>query len=118
VAGDGGAAFWPLLGPLLRSREYLLTGDRIPAATAVELGLATRTVPAGQVVAEARALAARLAAQSPAAVQGTKRVLNMYLSAALAGPLQAGFSAEQATMSTPEHRQQLESLRRRRQVGN
>ena len=42
VAGDGGAAFWPLLTPILRSREYLYTGDRIPAATAVELGLATR----------------------------------------------------------------------------
>ena len=41
VAGDGGAAFWPLLTPILRSREYLYTGDRIPAATAVELGLAT-----------------------------------------------------------------------------
>ncbi len=24
VAGDGGAAFWPLLGPIMRSREYLL----------------------------------------------------------------------------------------------
>ena len=24
VAGDGGAAFWPLLTPILRIREYLL----------------------------------------------------------------------------------------------
>ena len=31
VAGDGGAAFWPLLAPILRIREYLFTGDRIPA---------------------------------------------------------------------------------------
>ena len=38
VAGDGGAAFWPLLIPIMRSREYLYTGERIPAATAVELG--------------------------------------------------------------------------------
>jgi len=45
VAGDGGAAFWPLLTPILRSREYLYTGDRIPAATAVELGLASRWCP-------------------------------------------------------------------------
>ncbi|NED64472.1 enoyl-CoA hydratase/isomerase family protein, partial [Streptomyces sp. SID10244] len=45
VAGDGGAAFWPLLTPILRSREYLYTGDRIPASTAVELGLATRVTP-------------------------------------------------------------------------
>ena len=38
VAGDGGAALWPLLTPIMRSREYLFTGDRIPAAMAVEVG--------------------------------------------------------------------------------
>src|SRR4029077_4953431 len=32
VAGDGGAAFWPLLAPINRIREYLFTGDRIPSA--------------------------------------------------------------------------------------
>src|SRR5690606_9846419 len=44
AAGDGGAAFWPLLGPILRLREHLYTGDPIPAARAVELGLASRVV--------------------------------------------------------------------------
>jgi enoyl-CoA hydratase len=43
---------------------------------------------------EAQRLAERLAAQPVEALQGTKRVVNMYLSQALAGPLQAGFSAE------------------------
>ncbi|MCZ0997104.1 enoyl-CoA hydratase/isomerase family protein [Streptomyces mirabilis] len=47
VAGDGGVTLWPLLTSLLRAKEYLFTGDRIPAATAVELGLANRTVPRG-----------------------------------------------------------------------
>ena len=85
VAGDGGAAFWPLLTPIMRSREYLYTGDRIRAATAVELGLATRTTSAVPEIScrSARALAERLAAQPAVALQGTKRVLGMYLS----GPL-------------------------------
>ena len=62
VAGDGGAAFWPLLTPILRSREYLYTGDRIAAATAVELGLATSAAAArGPAAREARRLAGRLA---------------------------------------------------------
>jgi len=113
VAGDGGAAFWPLLTPLLRSREYLYTGDRIPAAKAVELGLASRTVAPDDLLAEARRLADRLAAQPPAALQGTKRVLNLHLSQALAGPLQAGFAAEAATMETPDHRARLLALRKR-----
>jgi enoyl-CoA hydratase len=111
VAGDGGAAFWPLLTPLLRTREYLFTGDRIPASRAVELGLATRTTPPEDLLAEARRLAERIAAQPGPALRGTKQVLNMHLSRALSGPLQAGFAAELVTMETDEHRQRLLALR-------
>jgi enoyl-CoA hydratase len=111
VAGDGGAAFWPLLGPLLRTREYLFTGDRIPAAKAVELGLASRTVPPDELLAEARTLADRLAAQPTEAIQGTKRVLNMHLAQALSGAVQAGFAAEKVSMTSEEHRQRLLALR-------
>ncbi|WP_067680502.1 enoyl-CoA hydratase/isomerase family protein [Nocardia miyunensis] len=113
VAGDGGAAFWPLLTPILRSREYLYTGDRIDAATAVELGLATRVVAPDDLLDEAHRLAQRLAAQPPEALRSTKRVVNMYLSQALAGPMQAGFAAEVVTMQSPEHRERLQALRDR-----
>ncbi|TDV49908.1 enoyl-CoA hydratase/isomerase family protein [Actinophytocola oryzae] len=113
VAGDGGAAFWPLLTPILRSREYLFTGDRIPAATAVELGLASRTTAPAALLPEARSLAERLAAQPTEALRGTKRVANMYLSQALAGAVQAGFAAEAVTMRSAEHRDRLTALRRR-----
>lgn len=113
VAGDGGAAFWPLLTPILRTREYLYTGDRIDAATAVELGLASRLVAAEDLLPAANRLAERLAKQSQNALSSTKRVVNMYLSQALAGPLQAGFAAEVVTMQSPEHRERLEALRER-----
>ena len=112
VAGDGGAAFWPLLTPILRSREYLLTGDRITSAVAVELGLATRTVPDAELRAEAERLARRLAAQPREALAGTKRVLNMHLGRALGGAVPAGCAAERVTMQTDEHRRRLEALRR------
>jgi enoyl-CoA hydratase len=113
VAGDGGAALWPLLTPILRSREYLYTGDRISAATAVEFGLASRQVAADELLQQARRLADRLAGQPPDALQGTKRVVNMYLSQVLGGPLQAGFAAEVATMKTDEHRQRLLAFQNR-----
>ncbi len=113
VAGDGGAAFWPLLTPVLRSREYLYTGDRIPAATAVELGLATRVTAPEDLLPQARALARKLAAQPAEALRGTKRVANMYLSQALSGAMQSGFAAERATMLTAEHRERLLALRKK-----
>jgi enoyl-CoA hydratase len=113
VAGDGGAAFWPLLTPILRTREYLYTGDRIDAATAVEVGLASRVVAADELLDEARKLAVRLAALPPEALRSTKRVVNMYLSQALGGPMQAGFAAEVVTMRSPEHRDRLLALRQR-----
>ncbi|WP_040871771.1 enoyl-CoA hydratase/isomerase family protein [Nocardia exalbida] len=113
VAGDGGAAFWPLLTPILRTREYLYTGDRIDAATAVEVGLASRVVAADELLDEARKLAGRLAALPPEALRSTKRVVNMYLSQALGGPMQAGFAAEVVTMRSPEHRDRLLALRQR-----
>jgi hypothetical protein len=44
-------------------------------------------------------------------VQGTKRVMNLHLSPALSGALQAGFAAEDATFTTEDHRQRLLALR-------
>ncbi|MCX5045404.1 enoyl-CoA hydratase/isomerase family protein [Aldersonia sp. NBC_00410] len=111
VAGDGGAAFWPLLTPILRSRQYLYTGDRIPAAKAVELGLASETSTPEELLDDAHRLAARLAAQPVEALRGTKRVVNMYLSQALGGPMQAGFAAEVVSMQSDEHRERLLALR-------
>ncbi|MQY31132.1 enoyl-CoA hydratase/isomerase family protein [Nocardia aurantia] len=113
VAGDGGAALWPLLTPIMRSREFLFTGDRIDAVKAVELGLASRVVAADDLLVQARALADRLARQPVEALRGTKRVVNMYLSQALSGPLQAGFAAEVVSMQTVEHRERLLALRNR-----
>jgi enoyl-CoA hydratase len=114
AAGDGGAAFWPLLTNIMKAREYLFTGDRISADTAVQLGLATRTTAPGELLPEARRLADRLARQPLQAITATKQVLNMHLSRALSGALQAGFVAEEATMGTDEHRQRLLALRRAR----
>jgi enoyl-CoA hydratase len=107
VAGDGGAAFWPLLTPIVRSREYLYTGDRIDAATAVDLGLATRTAAPENLLKEAWRTAERLAAQPVEALRGTKRVVNMHLTQALRGAVQAGFAAEAVTMQSEEHRARL-----------
>jgi enoyl-CoA hydratase len=113
VAGDGGAALWPLLTPIMRSREYLFTGDPIPPELAVEIGLATRVCKAAELHDEALRLAERLAKLPAEALRGTKQVVNMHLSQALSGALQSGFAAEAHSMESEEHRRRLLRLQAR-----
>ena len=54
--------------------ELLLTGDRIDAARAKEIGLAGWVVPHDELLPEARRLAARLVAAAPLAARATKEV--------------------------------------------
>jgi enoyl-CoA hydratase len=44
VAADGGPITWPLLTSLMLAKEYALTGDRIPAKRAAEIGLVNHVV--------------------------------------------------------------------------
>ena len=57
VAADGGPITWPLLTSLHLVKEYALTGDRIPAARAAEIGLANHVCPDGEVLEQAIACA-------------------------------------------------------------
>ena len=52
-----------------RALELLLTGDQITAQEAYRLGLVNRVVPAAELMAEARKLAATLAAKPPIAMR-------------------------------------------------
>ncbi|MGH2685842.1 MAG: enoyl-CoA hydratase/isomerase family protein [Actinomycetota bacterium] len=54
--------------------ELLLTGDRIDASRAKEIGLAGWVVPPGELMTEARRLADRLVAAAPLAARATKEV--------------------------------------------
>ena len=103
VAGDGGVTLWPLLTSLLRVKEYLYTGDRIPAAKAVELGLANRVVPAADLQPDALALAHRLAAQPAEALRATKLALAVVLQQVSRGGMEAALEAERASMTSPDH---------------
>jgi enoyl-CoA hydratase len=113
VAGDGGVTLWPLLTSLLRVKEYLYTGDRIPAAVAADLGLANRVVPAGTAGKEALALAHRLAAQPAQALRGTKAALAAVSEQLTRGGMEAALAAEEATMAGPDFRARITALHER-----
>lgn len=112
VAADGGALTWPLLTSLLRAKEYLLLGDRLPAAEALRLGLANRVVPTGASVHSALELAARLAALPPQAVRETKALLNRALHGAVESLLRDALAAESASFDEAAFQANLAKLRR------
>lgn len=107
VAGDGGAATWPLFTSLLKAKEYLLTGDRIPADVAERIGLANRVVADGQSMKEALSLAGRLGEQPAFALQATKRALNIHLERAIAGVADFALAAESECFTLPEHQEKV-----------
>ena len=113
VAADGGALTWPLLTSLLRAKEYLLLGDRLPAAQALELGLANRVAPAGTSVEVATELARRLAALPPQAVRETKAALNTTLRTVIDRTLRPIVEAETASFDEPAFRANLARMRDR-----
>ncbi len=110
VAADGGALTWPLLTSLLRAKEFLLLGDRLPASQAMELGLANRVVPTGTGVEVATDLARRLAALPPQAVRETKKALNSTLRSVLSTALQPVVAAESQSFDEPVFRANLAAM--------
>lgn len=103
VAADGGPLTWPLHISLLLAKEYALTGARIPAQRAVELGLANHVVadPLGEAVACAK----RMMELPQQAVESTKRVLNVHLERAVLATLDFALSAENQSFQTEDFRQ-------------
>jgi enoyl-CoA hydratase len=110
VAADGGAVTWPLLTSLQLAKEYALTGDRIPARRAAEIGLVNHVCPDDEVVAEALACARKIAALPRQAVQDTKRILNLQLERAVVATIDFALTAEDRSFTSPELRANLARL--------
>ncbi len=75
VAGAGGLLNLPRQIPRRVAMELALTGDAIDADRAYALGLINRVVEPGQALTEARALAAKIAANGPMAVLASKQIM-------------------------------------------
>ncbi|GAP36776.1 crotonase/enoyl-CoA hydratase family protein [Piscinibacter sakaiensis] len=98
-----------LLAGLVRTdrlRELVYTGRVLEGAEAVEFGLATRLC--ADPLADARALAQRIAAQSPDAVRAGKRLMGLLPAAAPADILLAEAREQQALIGSPN---QAEAVR-------
>lgn len=103
-ADMGAAHLLPRIVGLGRATELLLLGDAVDAATAERIGLFNRVVPEDSLLAEAQALAARIAA-GPAFANGmTKEALNREMDVSLDTALEMEAQAQAICMVHPDFR--------------
>lgn len=76
-AGSGNTTILPRLIGYGNAARWILTGDRFDAAEAHRVGLVQEVVPDPELEAAARAIAERLAANPPIAVQAAKHLIRM-----------------------------------------
>ena len=76
MPGAGGTQMLPRVVGERRAKEIILTGQAFTAQQALEWGVVNRVCPSGELVTEALALAGRIAANAPLAVQAIKRAVD------------------------------------------
>jgi enoyl-CoA hydratase len=110
LVASAGPGIWTQMTSLNVAKEYLLTGDLLTAEEAHRIGLVNHVYPADQLEAESRALAGRLAAGPPLAVQWTKRLLNRAADRQHVDLLQNGIAHELLTFATEDHAEGVRSF--------
>jgi len=114
VAGDGGTIAWPLAVGPARAKQYLLTGDPVPAVEAERIGLVNLVVPDDELDATALAMARKLAAAAPLAVQHTKAAINNWVKQTAMASFDLATASEMATFRSDDHAEALAALRDKR----
>ena len=117
VPGDGGAWLLPRAVGYSKACEMAFTGDMLSAQEALACGLVSRVVPDAELMAAAKALAARIAANPPHAVRMAKRLLIEGRHSRLDTLLELSASLQALTHATGDHREAVNAfLEKRRPV--
>lgn len=94
LPGDGAHIVWPMLLGLNRARYFLLTGQTITAAQALELGLVAETMPRERLLERAWALAEEIAQRPPVTLRLFREVMLQPLKRQIANDLGYGLALE------------------------
>jgi enoyl-CoA hydratase len=115
TAGDGGCLVWPQALGMMRAKRHLLTGDPVRAEDGYAMGLVTDLVDTPEeALPAATALAGRMAALPPIAVQTTKRTLNRALQQRAGEILELGMSYETRCVFTEDLLEAVTAMEERR----
>ena len=105
VPGDGGAWLLPRAVGRAKAAEMAFTGEAIDAQQALACGLVSRVVPADQLLATARALAEKIAANPGAVMRMTKRLLREGEHSTLESLLELSAGYQALAHKTADHRE-------------
>jgi enoyl-CoA hydratase/carnithine racemase len=112
VPGDGAHLIWPYLIGRRRAKYFLLTGQKIDAATALQWGVVDEILPHGEVETRAGELAAQLATKPQSLLRYTREALNMYERAELLAGLSHGLALEGASFADDRARRAAQRQQR------
>jgi enoyl-CoA hydratase/carnithine racemase len=105
VPGDGGAWLLPRAVGMSKASEMAFTGDALTAGQALACGLVSRVVPPDRLQDEARALAAKIAANPGTVLRMTKRLLREGERSSLDSLLEISAGYQAIAHKTADHRE-------------
>lgn len=110
VPGDGGAWLLPRAVGMSKACEMAFTGEAIGAQEALACGLVSRVVPHDTLLAEAHALAARIAANPGGVLRMTKRLLREGERSTLESLLELSAGYQAIAHTTADHREAVRAF--------
>jgi enoyl-CoA hydratase len=114
TSGDGGQIMWPLLIGYARAKHYLLTGEKLSATEAAEIGLINKAMPAAELDAYVDAYADKLAKLPVQSLRWSKSTINTPLRQAAASMMDMGMAYENLAAVTHDHQEAINAFREKR----
>jgi enoyl-CoA hydratase len=113
-AGDGGAIIWPQLIGYARAREYLMTGELIPAPKAEQIGLINYSLPLEELDAAVDAFARKIQKGALVAISATKKTVNLGLKQVATAVMDASIAYEHLTVYSQDHAEAVKAFLEKR----
>ena len=114
IPGDGGAWLLPRAVGMSKAAEMAFTGEALNAQQALACGLVSRVVPAEALMAEARALAAKIAANPGGVLRMTKRLLREGQNSTLESLLEMSAGYQAIAHKTADHEEAVRAFMEKR----